>query len=246
MKTMILKYSRSPARVNWLWNALLLSLCVTQVARAQESQIPAENHERWYQVEMIVFARSENPAQQESWPHNIQLSYPADVTALKPAETGDNSGFSLLKTSERQLNPQVSSIAKSGSYSLLFHQAWRQLISAQTSSILINGGKIFNNHYELEGSIDLSVAQYLKLQTNLWLTQFTPVNSVNDLGANWPELPPLPHTDITPADQAPDYLVKRIVKLKQERSIRSQEIHYIDHPLLGIIIKIVPYSPAAQ
>jgi hypothetical protein len=37
------------------------------------------------------------------------------------------------------------------------------------------------------------------------------------------------------------YIPRQIVLMQQERDMRSNEIHYLDHPLLGIIIKIVPY-----
>lgn len=39
-------------------------------------------------------------------------------------------------------------------------------------------------------------------------------------------------------------LVTEIVTLKQRRRMRSSELHYIDHPRLGLIIKITPYEVA--
>jgi hypothetical protein len=197
-----------------------------------------ENHERWYQVEMIVFSRSQGNSQ-EVWPKNIKLSYPANLVMLKP-EGNDPTGFNVLPASERQLNAQANTLARSGSYGLLFHQAWRQMIYGRNTNIFISGGKTFNGHQELEGSISLSVSQFLKLQTNLWLTQFAPAAS--EPNAGWPELPTLLN-DVTPASESEktsDYVIKRTVKINQQRSMRSKEVHYIDHPLLGIVIKIVP------
>lgn len=37
-------------------------------------------------------------------------------------------------------------------------------------------------------------------------------------------------------------LVSEIITLKQSRRMRSNELHYIDHPRLGIIVKISPYE----
>lgn len=211
----------------------------------------SENNERWYQVEVIVFSRSESASQQEVWPKNIQLSYPANTIALKPAEASDPTGFTQLKTSDRQLNAQAATLARSGSYTLLFHQAWRQMITGQKTSILISGGKLFSGHHELEGSIDLNVAQYLQLETNLWLTQFVSAQMASASDSGWPLLPEIPADELrdgemsisdSSSDQPADYLSKRTVKLHQERSMRSGEVHYIDHPLLGMIIKIVPYD----
>lgn len=219
-----------------LFAIFLIGFYFAQVAQAQTQNKP-ESHERWYQVEMIIFARPETN-QQEIWPKELKLNYPANLMSLG----GD--GLNLLTANERQLNPQAGTLAKSGSYSLLFHQAWRQKITNQNTHIIINGGKTFNGHQELEGNISISVAQYLKLQTNLWLTQFAPVGTTTN--ENWPELPTLPNSTFTEADKNTDYVTKRIVKISQQRSMRSNEIHYIDHPLLGIIVKIVPYDAPNQ
>lgn len=42
------------------------------------------------------------------------------------------------------------------------------------------------------------------------------------------------------------YLIKRIHTMKQSRRMRSGEIHYLDHPLSGMIIQIQPYAPSEQ
>ncbi len=39
------------------------------------------------------------------------------------------------------------------------------------------------------------------------------------------------------------YVTKNIVKLAQQRRMRSSEIHYLDHPKLGIIVVIEKYQP---
>ncbi len=226
----------------------------------QQNAFAQDNHERWYQVEMIIFARGESSNQQETWPKNIKLNYPDNLNFLKPTGSNNAEGFNLLPVSERKLNSQAATIAKSGSYTLLFHQAWAQMIQAKNTHIFINGGKKFNDHHELEGNISLSVGQYLKFQTNLWLTQFAPAaldsaSSVapteTDLSSSsaaeerWPELPGLPNIENSLSEPA-DFVTKRIVKIAQQRSMRSTEVHYIDHPLLGIIVKVSPLLQTAQ
>ncbi len=215
-----------------------VAVLFAQFAWAQTETEPAReavNHERVYQVELIVFARPDTNTQ-EVWPTNIHLAYPDNLLLVK--DETNQEGMKLLPAGERTLNSQASVLAKSGSYSLLYHQAWRQTIYGRKTNLLITGGKTFNGHQELEGSISLSVGQYLKLQTNLWLTQFAPAGTA--VAETWPELPTIPGFDAAASSQ--DYLVKRVVKLSQQRSIRSNEIHYIDHPLMGVIIKIFPYD----
>ena len=219
--------------------SFIMLVCCIHV-KAQTATDAPQNHERLYQVELIVFARNQ-AAPEEHWPTNIKLAYPEDLLSLK-SETSAYEEFSLLAANERLLNPHAGTVSKGG-YTLLYHQAWRQMIYARKTHIAISGGKTFNSHQELEGSIALSVGQYLRIQSNLWLSQFVPVGTNltdSNLTQTWPELPPLPNTGNSEVEKSEGYLIKRIVKLNQERSMRSNEIHYIDHPLLGIIVKIVP------
>lgn len=174
----------------------------------QSVQAQTRTHEGWYQVEMIVVARKDD-AGQEHWPSNIKLRYPGDWVELKdPAAAGANNAdinapsavdltkeaFYLLPANERQLNAQAQKLQRSARFEVLFHNAWRQVITNKKSSkaIIINGGQIFGQHQALEGSIRLSVATYLELQTNLWLAQFD-VNVGQEITQPWPEIPVRPN-----------------------------------------------------
>ncbi len=259
---------------------LLASMLVAQLSYAQAK--PA-GHEGWYQVELIVFARK-NDTSQEHWPSNIKLRYPSDWVELKEITTAENSSIDLTKEafyrlpeSERQLNAQAQKLERNSRFQVLFHNAWRQVITNEKAakSILIQGGQTFGQHQELEGSIRLSVATYLKLQTNLWYSQFD-LNVGQEQTRQWPELPKQPNFLATPIaglsldsslelEQAlavenqqwdntlatPDnsndpansdnYLTRQIILLQQSRDMRSSEIHYIDHPVVGIIVQVTPY-----
>lgn len=259
---------------------LLASMLVAQLSYAQAK--PA-GHEGWYQVELIVFARK-NDTSQEHWPSNIKLRYPSDWVELKEITTAENSSVDLTKEafyrlpeSERQLNAQAQKLERNSRFQVLFHNAWRQVITNEKAakSILIQGGQTFGQHQELEGSIRLSVATYLKLQTNLWYSQFD-LNVGQEQTRQWPELPKQPNFLATPIaglsldsslelEQAlavenqqwdntlatPDnsndpansdnYLTRQIILLQQSRDMRSSEIHYIDHPVVGIIVQVTPY-----
>ncbi|HEY7775420.1 MAG TPA: CsiV family protein [Kineobactrum sp.] len=58
-----------------------------------------------------------------------------------------------------------------------------------------------------------------------------------------------PESVVAPTDEseaqegvatAPDYPYRHAVLLQQQRRMRSNEVHYIDHPLFGVIIKLTP------
>ena len=250
------------------------------------------NNQRWYQVELIVFAR-ENPDTQEHWPTNIKLGYPLNWVELKdpnalntqseamdtPSASVDllRDPFYLLPDSDKKLRNHAAALQRDSRYRVLTHQAWRQFIGNQkrAPAILIKGGKAFGNHHELEGSITLSVAQYLQLRTNLWFSEFE-INYGQAPG-EWPQLPQSPShmraeilaadraepttntsgfeqwpsfeaitTETTLANLSEPYLTKRVVRMELERRMRSNEMHYLDHPLFGLIIQIAPYSPPAS
>lgn len=247
---------------------LLISVCVNA---QQPSTSTASNHEGWYQVEMIVFARKEDNGN-EHWPTNIKLRYPGDWVELKAAASGADAKepFYVLPSNERQLNAQALKLQRSGRAEVLFHNAWRQIITNKNRSkaIIINGGQTYGQHQALEGSIRLSVATYLELQTNLWFSQFD-LNIGQEVTQQWPTIPLRPNYSEVPASRlsldsnidldqelaeentqsestssiAEDsgYVTRKIILLQQERDMRSGEVHYIDHPILGIIVQVTHY-----
>jgi hypothetical protein len=261
----------------------LLTLATTSISFAQtsSSERSAPNHQGWYQVEMIVFSRT-NPAIQEHFPSNIQLHYPAlwrslknpdnlQIHATAPADPTDSTSlptpvvdfnsqpFYQLPKELRQLNSQADKFARSSEYQLIFHQAWRQPIThkSQAEWILINNPK--NPLNELGGAIRLSVATYLVLETNLWFAELEP--KVDESENIWPELPERPdlveenftyrledaERELTEENiETSSLQPKRIVLLKGKRDLRSNVTAYIDHPLVGILVKIVPFRPAAE
>ncbi|MDR7089714.1 MULTISPECIES: CsiV family protein [Cellvibrio] len=191
-----------------------IAAVLTSALVAPSAQAQTKTHEGWYQVEMIVVARKDDTGQ-EHWPSNIKLRYPGDWVELKdpnatevPNTTNNSASatatapvvdltkeaFYLLPASERQLNTQAQKLQRNPRFEVLFHNAWRQVITnkKESKAILINGGQTFGQHQALEGSIRLSVATYLELQTNLWLAQFD-VNVGQEITQTWPEIPLRPN-----------------------------------------------------
>ena len=265
------------------------------VATTASAQLSKPNHEGWYQVELIVFARKDDSGQ-EHWPSNIKLRYPGDWVELKdpdavvshdgtndlPATAVDltKEAFYRLPATDRQLNAQAKKLQQNPRFELLFHQAWRQIITNKKSSkaILINGGRQYGQHQTLEGSIRLSVATYLELQTNLWYSQFD-LNVGQEVTRQWPAIPLNPnyiHANTgnlsldsnleldqalaaenqqwasgtfnqademaTTGNTASEYVTRQIILLQQERDMRSGEVHYLDHPVLALLIQVTPYT----
>ena len=121
----------------------------------------------------------------------------------------------------------------------------------------------------LQGSITLHLSRYLHLETNLWLNtpgnylsgewrmpapplgppSLIIENSTAQPGAVTPRAS-LPEPDAGTApdeaqgtgefEQGPVYPYRHAVLLQQKRRMRSNEVHYLDHPLMGVVIKLRP------
>lgn len=182
----------------------------------------------------------------------------------------------------RKLNALERRIDAQAGYRVLFHEAWRQYVTGEDQApwILIEGGESYGDHRELEGSININVARYLHILTDLWFTEFQ-INT-GQSHRQWPSLPenPLKRLErISAQDSAPSaglgitrkirfddspeganngldtllndfleapYMPRRIYTLEQRRRMRSNELHYLDHPRLGLLIKILPYEVPAE
>ena len=283
-----------------LFLCLLTLLALPPLASAQ--------FEGWYQIEVLVFERT-GGFDDELWPSDITLRYPLhwqelrdpnEVEPLTGTAVDDNplspqhsepappdlarEPFYKLPETQRKLNREHRQLAAQGNIRVLFHEAWRQHLASteETPAILVSGGEAFDKHHRLEGSLQFSVARYLHLNSNLWLSDFQ-INTGQ--GSPWPEIPLSPlerlqRTNLAETDpfntsgnslgttwassHQPDwqqsldsgsltdfleapYLPRRIVTLQQHRRMRSDELHYIDHPRLGLLVIIHPYEvPPAE
>ncbi|UTF60937.1 CsiV family protein [Gilvimarinus sp. DA14] len=193
--------------------------------------------------------------------------------AVEPVDLARDAFFEL-PADQRGLNAVANRVAAQPGFDILFHEAWRQRVTAEASApwVLISGGEAFGEHFELEGSININVSRYLHVFTDLWFTEFQ-INTGQSRN-QWPSLPlsPVKRLQQLEAQSAVDidysnlmadavqtrpedtlmefleapYLPARIVKLEQQRRMRSSELHHLDHPRLGMLVKITPYERPAE
>ena len=192
----------------------------------------------------------------------------------RPAEESDSTAtiepptaFELLPLEQFVLVDHAKKLSRQHNFRPLFHQAWLQTMDSRERSapIVIRGGDQFDNHFELEGTIKLSVERYLHIQTDLWLSRFISMAASDEPFWNTLPLPPevekvektasdglfidatmplsvRPSIDAFDFIAQPQYRVDKTVVMRQDRRMRSQELHYIDHPLFGMLLKVTPYE----
>lgn len=128
----------------------------------------------------------------------------------------------------------------------------------------------------LQGSVKIHISRYLHLETNLWLNtrgEYFPDNAwrmpappmgppsvieeqpetLVDEDPYFVSAPPPPEDALDPNDPTlvatelgPQSPWRHAVLLQQKRRMRSNEVHYIDHPLLGVVIQFTPVDDARR
>ena len=151
-----------------------------------------------------------------------------------------------------------------------------RLAEGSAEQVLVTGGATVGDHRELEGSIAVAQSRFLHIDTRLWLNDFPspgeqpgsdavtlppipqpvlPQPPAPDAGAATPATPEgaagAPTDQASPAPGEPAVAAepvraRRTVLLTASRRIANGEVHYIDHPLLGLLVTVRPWDPAMK
>jgi hypothetical protein len=222
----------------YLYRLTFLTLCLFALSDKAYTQ----NEGRWYNVEMLIFKRTGSDAlTQETWRKDVKLAYPDQYQYLLAA---DSKNFGIQADNKLQLGAYAYTLRKSENYSVLFHRMWKQQMQNEKDSpaIIIDGGNAIGNHKEMEGYIKLHIGRYLHLTTDLWLTN-TKTTELNINDTQWPTIPSQPRDTSTNANAYYTYNNGSqfpVATFREHRRMRSNELHYIDHPLMGILLLITP------
>lgn len=207
--------------------------------------------ERWILPESLSYparlVQLQAPDSSQAGAAPLATGAPAPV-AVEPFTPLPATGHKLARAAER--------LSRQGGMRVLMHKAWLQPLFPRNraDALLVTGGDRVGSHYELEGYVTFSVERYLHLETNLWLSRFS-LREPGDHG--WPLLPPLPYPQ--QPDQQPaagdswfggagdfqqllsdPYRTDNIFVLHERRRLRSGELHYLDHPRFGALVRIEP------
>jgi hypothetical protein len=264
------------------------------------SQTQAQAGQRWYQIEVTLFAYDSAMQAQEHWPMEVLaqplprstrplasmldvLSLPAwqlvtprfqenipenDQTAGLPqiAVPLHNSEFRLpdperdaflaLPASAHAFTDTNRALTSSPDYRVLYHNAWRQPLTGanQAVPVWVSGGGLFGDRHELEGSLTLRFnpgQDRVVLDARLWLTQFS---TMPPAAGNEIRLPDLPQSLVSALTQTAannalngtqttrDWHPAQVIPVISTREMRSNEFHYVDHPAVGIVVQVFPYT----
>jgi hypothetical protein len=219
----------------------------------------AQNEGRWYNVEILIFKRlDQNMQTQELWRNDLVLNYPHFYEYLRSPKAQPKSHLSALNNESYVLKRYQNALTRNENFKILKHVAWSQKMANESESpaIIISGGDDIGNHKELEGYIKIHIARFLHVTSNLWLTDSSSNNV--DPNVNWPQLPAIPSRAnagkstnqtrtnantlaLTELDFSTNYTSPYpIITLQNRTRMRSNELHYVDHPAMGMMIFMTP------
>ena len=147
---------------------------------------------------------------------------------------------------ELSLATAASRMRRSGDYDVLHHGRWLQAVPPRDSAtplLLQLGPEMPDATFELEGSVSVTLGRFLHFAAHLWLQQApTEARAAPDLArASEPNGGPEVSVDARgPTTDAVDRVL-----LSESRRMRPGELHYLDHPWLGILVRIEPVQAPA-
>ena len=157
--------------------------------------------------------------------------------------------FLALPSSDQQFQDTNRALAGTSRYRVMYHSAWRQPMrgSSQSIPVWLEGGNRFGQRHELEGSLNFRFnpgQDRVVLDVRLWLTQFSAMPPADSMEISLPDLPEAVISQRNP-EGMPDeqqWHNAQVIPVLNTRELRSNEFHYLDHPAVGVIVQIQPYT----
>ncbi|MES9990409.1 MAG: CsiV family protein [Candidatus Thiodiazotropha sp.] len=219
------------------YNALLLCSLLLQPIYVQAEDAAKDNSAPWYQFEVLIFERiAKGAGSTEGWPENPGRPNSSKVAWFSkgaPLKGGKPVAFRVLPTEEKALSGAWGQMRRSRDYRPLYHVAWRQPVYDRNrakqiyfSLLPADGGQATDfNPPKLEGNLKFSIKRYLHLETDIVLHKQAGSRDTrgND---NFGYRPGFKH-----------------YRLQQSRRMRSGKLHYIDHPVIGVLAIAERYVP---
>ncbi len=218
---------------------ILFLIALLSLGASSFAQEPPEQP-RHYDIEIIAFVRGDADAGgTEYWPLHSETPDWSQAASLQHPGTRKSEIVKLPASGHRLKREYLNLRATQGRLRPIIHLAWRQpLLSGDESTpIYIRSGDRDEkpaavgeeNLPELEGTVRVTGKRYLHVNLDLLLRQLTPPDLTTEVQSD----------DVGPTDFAPYYHTYRMV---DHRRMRSDRLHYIDHPMLGVLILATPYE----
>lgn len=217
-------------KIRSLWIVVTsLSILASAPLGAEASEAP------WYQFEMIVFERiARGAGSSEFWPEDPGRASRLNAIPLPIKAPRKGSGqhkpipYTPLPKSEWQLAAHEQRLKRSRNYRPHLHVAWRQqMTSPDRAQLLYLELPQKNAPAKIEGTVKIGVKRYLHLETDLILRRLEKTDPASEQQTGMMRF-------------GPSY---QSYRLRSLRRMRSGKLHYLDHPLIGVLFLATKYTP---
>ena len=140
------------------------------------------------------------------------------------------------------LRNAATRMRRSGDYAVLHHGGWLQAIPPRDSAqpLLIQlGASMPDATFELEGSVSVTLGRFLHFAAEVWLRQDpSDTRDSAELEGEADSISRGQSASVGPERSRTDGTGYAL--LSESRRMRPGEVHYLDHPWLGILVRIEP------
>ncbi len=178
---------------------------------------------KWYQVEMLVFEHVVVDTGGEQWNSGATPDYSNAINL--ETDTNNSGTFKKLPSGRYKLGGVNKVLKLSSQYRPIHHIAWQQpeLTKSRAKKVHIKNPEArIDGTVNLRGGyllhLDLDIAYFVELLTES-ITSFTDEGISEDIAMRG-----------------------TYAQLKETRRIKLNELHYFDHPLFGVVMRVTRLS----
>jgi len=201
----------------------------------------------WYQVEVVVFDRLNPNLDGEQWQNEVFKMRDKLVELQATDNTDGLIPYMILDKGRNRLNGVQRIFKLSSQYRPLIHVSWQQPATQRRQSRYVHLQRLDGNQsvpviessnlddepefidelIQLNRILDGSI----RIRSGFYLHADIDLSYFKDLPAENKILRTSEESFVGTSD-------KTIIKLKETRKIKLNEIHYFDHPMFGVILQV--------
>ena len=158
---------------------------------------------------------------------------PSDIESIPTLEV-DKSVFEIDSAREFSLSAEVSKIARSRDFRVISTKSWFQNIKDKDAAELIFIDSDFFKGTRIFGFFQLYKERFLHFNTKLYLSELDPLFTQDErlmVGKNV-------FNEEKELDIYEEKNQKVLYEVVHSKKFRSGELHYVDHPKFGMLIKL--------
>jgi len=191
---------------------------------------------KWYQVEMVVFEHLRTDTSGELWNTDDVPDYSRALELSTDIDAPD--AFKMLPSNKYKLGGVNKNLKLSSDYRPVHHVAWQQpeLTKSRAKKVHIKNPEAkINGTVNLRGGhllhLDVDMSYFVDLYTEA-VTSFTEEN-ISIAGGDIEKI------DVEEIEVDEEIIMSgTYAQMKETRRIKLNELHYFDHPLFGVIMRV--------